>query len=172
MDKVLARFLERQCEAAMRFAAESDLLDVEALDTPAQHYLARFHCRGLVRAADGSIIEAEGFDVGIWLSDDYLMEIEPLRIATWLGPPNVFHPQIRPPFMCLGHLMLGTPLVEILTQIWSVITYRKVTVREDDALNPAACAWARHNLHRFPIDKRLLKRRAFDVKVDPLEAKP
>jgi hypothetical protein len=36
----------------------------------------------------------------------------------------------------------------------------KVTMREDDALNRAACQWARQHPERFPVDRRPLKRRA------------
>jgi hypothetical protein len=37
-------------------------------------------------------------------------------------------------------------------------------VREDDALNPDACAWTRRNAHRLPIDDRPLKRRPHDYR--------
>ena len=33
-------------------------------------------------------------------------------------------------------------------------------MREDDALNQAACQWARANLARLPVDTRPLKRRS------------
>ena len=32
-------------------------------------------------------------------------------------------------------------------------------MREDDALNREACAWARHHADRYPVDRRPLKRR-------------
>jgi hypothetical protein len=172
MDKILEKFLGQQHSEGMRLAAQSDFLDLMTLDTSAQHYVARFGCRGLVRADDGSIIEADEFHLGLWFPDDYLRAIEPLRIVTWLGPHNAFHPQVRPPFVCLGRLAVGTPLVDLLFQAWEVITYRKVTMREDDALNPAACVWARHNLARFPVDPRPLKRRAVDFTVEPIEVTP
>ena len=58
----------------------------------------------------------------------------------------------------------GTPLVDLLYQCFEIITYTKVTMREDDALNRAACGWARENQDRFPIDPRPLKRRRLRVK--------
>lgn len=171
MENILAGFLTRQRDEGMALAAHSELLDLLALDSPPQRYIARFSCKGLLRAADGTITEGDEFHVGIWLPDDYLRAIEPLRIVTWLGPHTAFHPQIRPPFICLGHLVVGTPLVEILYQAWEVITYRKVTMREDDALNREACAWARRNAQRFPIDPRPLKRRAVEFTVGPVEVR-
>jgi hypothetical protein len=169
VDTILEGFLTRQYEDAVALAAQSDLLDVVALDWPPQRYLVRFSCRGLVQGSDGSIALADDFHLGIYLPDDFLRAIDPMRIVTWLAPQNVFHPQVRPPFICLGRLVVGTSLVEILFQAWEVITCRKVTMREDDALNHAACAWARRNLDRFPVDPRPLKRRPVDFKVELVE---
>ena len=50
-------------------------------------------------------------------------------------------------------------------QLFEIITYKRVTMREDDALNPVACAWARRNTHRFPIDPRPLKRRTVEFRL-------
>jgi hypothetical protein len=169
MDRILETFLARQAEQGAALAAQSDLLEVVALGAPPQRFIARFRCKGLVREAGGAIVEAERFDLGIWMPDDYLRSIAPLRVVTWLGPANAFHPQIQPPFVCLGRLVVGTPLIDILYQAWEVITYRKLTMREDDALNPEACTWSRHNTHRFPVDPRPLKRRPLDLSVAPLE---
>ena len=107
--------------------------------------------------------------VGIGFHDGYLRAADPCRVLTWLWPRNVFHPNIsdRAPFICVGHLVPGTSLVDILYQCFEIITYHKVTMREDDALNKDACAWARQNQHRFPIDPRPLKRRSVDFHVEP-----
>jgi hypothetical protein len=82
----------------------------------------------------------------------------------------VFHPNIsdKAPFICVGKLAPNTPLVDILYQCFEIITYNKVTMREDDALNTEACVWARENQHRFPIDRRPLKRRALDLEVEQI----
>jgi hypothetical protein len=45
-------------------------------------------------------------------------------------------------------------------------------MRENNALNTEACAWARRNLHRFPVDSRPLKRRTADFSIEPLETTP
>jgi hypothetical protein len=39
-------------------------------------------------------------------------------------------------------------------------------MREDDALNKAACAWAREHQDRFPVDRRPLRRRQLELTVD------
>ena len=167
-DTVLEAFLARQYEEGMALATASDLLELEPIDgPPPQRYLARFRCKGLVRSPDGEIVETDRFEIGIWFPSDYLRWAEPWQVLTWLGPRQVFHPNIsdRLPAICVGRLVPGTPLVDLLYQCFEIITYNKVTMREDDALNHAACAWARDNRHRFPIDRRPLKRRALKLTV-------
>jgi hypothetical protein len=162
-DPVFQSFLARQYAEGMALAQASDLLDLVPLDgDPPDRYVARLACRGLVRLSNGRVAEADRFDVGIWFPSDYLRRAEPWEVLTWLGPRRVFHPNIshRLPLICVGRLAPGTWLVDLLYQCFEIITYQKVTMREDDALNPAACAWAREHQDRFPIDPRPLKWRA------------
>jgi hypothetical protein len=164
-DHVLEAFLTRQQEEGLRLAGSSDLLDLVPVDgPPAQTYRAVFHCRGLVRQPGGEVARAEHFEVGIWFPSDYLRRAEPFQVLTWLGPGHVFHPNIRAPFICIGRLPAGTPLADILYQVFEIVTYQKVTMREDDALNKEACAWARRHKDDFPIDPRPLKRRRREVR--------
>jgi hypothetical protein len=168
-DKIFEAFLKRQYEEGMALAESSDLLDLYPMGVePPNRYVAAFRCKGLVGGGDGEPIEADYFEVGIWFPSDYLRRAEPFQVLTWLGPWDVFHPNIsdKGPFICVGKLAPNTPLVDILYQCFEIITYNKVTMREDDALNAAACVWARDNQHRFPIDRRPLKRRALDLKIE------
>jgi hypothetical protein len=105
------------------------------------------------------ILEADQFEIGIWFPSDYLRRAEPAQVLTWLGPRNVFHPNIshRLPFICVGKLAPGTALVDLLYQCFEIITWQKVTMREDDALNPGACGWAREHRAGLPVDRRPLK---------------
>ncbi len=162
MDKILQGFLTRQYEDGMALAQASDLLDLipgEVEGHPPRRYLARFRCRGLVHSDAGGVTEANRFEVGFWFPPDYLRSADPSYVLTWLGPRRVFHPNVRKPFICVGHLTPGTPIVDLLYQVFEIITYQKVTMREDDALNPDACSWVRRNQDRLPIDRRPLKRR-------------
>jgi hypothetical protein len=168
-DPILRLFLERQFQEGLELDRASDLLDLlpASASTP-DRYVATFHCKGLVREAGGTVAEANRFRVGIWFPSDYLRRAEPTQILTWLEPRRVFHPNISDvvPFICIGRLSPGTRLVDILYQVFEIITYRKVTMREDDALNGAACAWARRNQDLFPIDRRPLKRRTLRLQVE------
>ena len=169
MDKILAAFLTTQHQEGLALAAASDLLElfVAPSSHPPQRYRVHFRCTGLLYAPDGHITLGNEFHVGLWFPDDYLRRPEP-QVVTWLGPREVWHPNILPPFICLGHVAPGTRLVDLLYQIFEIITYTKVTMREDDALNKEACAWARHHQDRFPVDKRPLKRRALDLHVEAI----
>ena len=71
----------------------------------------------------------------------------------------------RAPVVCVGRLSPGTELVDLLFQLFEMITWRKVTMREDDALNATACVWARSHRDRFPVDTRPLKRHAGRIRV-------
>lgn len=158
-DNEFLGFLKRQQEEGPALAQSSDILNLEPVGGPQpQHFMAEFHCRGLVRTPDGLIREAGRFGVGIFFPDDYLRRADVPTVLTWLGPLGIYHPNIRPPFICVGRLEPGTELVDIIYQIFEIIVYRKFNPREDDALNRSACAWARNNQHRFPIDARPLKR--------------
>jgi ubiquitin-protein ligase len=173
MDKILEGFLQKQFEDGMALAAQSDLLDLVPLDPPplVRHYIACFHCTGLVRAPSGEVTEANQFAVGIAFPDEYLRWVEPSQVLTWLSPREVFHPNIsnRGPFICVGRMGPGTSLVELVFQIHEIITYNKATVNELDALNVDACQWARANPDRLPVDRRPLKRRRLDFTLTPVE---
>jgi hypothetical protein len=163
MDLVFQSFLERQSEDVRALAAASDIVDVLPMGPPpAQRFMARFRCTGLVRDAHGQIVEANEFLTAIWLPDDFLRRLSPVEIVTIVHPLGVFHPNVPDglPFMCLGDLRPGTPLVDIIFQIFEILTYQNFTCREDRALSHAACQWTRNNLARLPLDRRSLKRRA------------
>ena len=172
MDKILGGFLSRQFEQGVALDAESDLLDLLPLEPPPapQHYVAYFHCTGLVRTPAGEVTEANQFAVGITFPDDYLRRADPFQVLAWLGPREIFHPNVsdRAPFICVGRIGPGTSLVDLVYQVHEIITYNKATLREDDALNHDACAWARRNQERLPIDSRPLKRRRVEFTVEPV----
>ena len=168
-DRILAAFLRKQHDEAMALAEASDLLHLAPLGRsegdPPDRYIAQFYCSGFVKGNQAPVTVADAFAVGISFPQDYLVRADPFSILTWFEPLTVFHPNIRPPFVCVGRIAPGTPLVDLLYQVFEIITYTKVTMREDDALNKEACAWARQNLHRFPVDRRPLKRRARALEV-------
>jgi hypothetical protein len=171
-DQILNAFLERQLADAVALTRASDLLDIAPIGSPAQHFLAHFSCAGLVRRSDGSIAKAHSFFVGIQFPADYLRSADPFRVLTWLGPPNVWHPNIAAgsPAICIGRVAPGTGLVELIDRCWALITWNKVTMREDDALNHAACQWARANPGCIPVDTRPLRRRP--IVIDAVDISP
>lgn len=168
-DAVFARFLQSQYNEGMALAAASDLLELEVPLFEPPSYVATFRCKGLVRQPDGAIEETNFFQAGIWFPNDYLRRADPFEILRWFGPPNVWHPNISDtmPLICPGRITPGMPLVDILYQLFEIISYGKFTPREDDCMNKACCAWARDNQQRFPIDRRPLKRRPLNLEVSP-----
>lgn len=173
MDRILESFLERQLEEGMALAADSDRVDLMPLpgSQPPSRYLVSFQCTGLVLGTGGPA-ELDGrYDLGTWFPSDYLRRANPAQVITWLAPRGIWHPNIGPTplsaahpiYVCPGHLSPGTPLVDLLYQCFEIITFNKVTMREDDALNKPACVWARAHQDRFPLDRRPLKRRELQI---------
>jgi len=164
-DPIYEAYLARQFEEGMALAQASDLLELMPSPVAPPHFIARYRCKGLIRARDGEISEADRFEVGIWFPPTYLRRADSFEVLRWFGPANVWHPNIsdKLPLICVGRLAPGTSLVDLLYQIFEIITYHKYMPREDDALNKAACAWARRNQDRFPVDRRPLKRRKLDL---------
>jgi hypothetical protein len=167
MDKVLELFLRKQLQEGLALAAESDLLELRPLgrgDGPPQHFIARFHCNGFVEI-QGRISKAALFDVGIFFPDHYLREAISFEVLTWLSPANFAHPNVRAPFICVGERFLrpGTKLVEIIYQLFAIITHNKWAAHSP--LNETAAQWARENQHLLPADSRPLKRRLISLQI-------
>ena len=168
IDPIYRGFLERQLIEGQALAAESDLLRLHVPPMSPPHFVAEFHCRGLVRGEDAVIKEADHFEVGIWFPPDYLRRADPFEVLR-MFTPNTWHPNISRelPLICIGRLMPGTSLVDILYQIFDIVTYHKYNPQENNSLNKVACAWAREHHRQFPIDRRPLKRRKLNLEARP-----
>ncbi len=154
-DAIRASWLQSQYVEAMTFARHSDVLSLAPVaGAPPYKYIAEFRCKGLCATSEGvSVIDQHL--VGILFPDQYLRRnCSPGQILTWLEPDTEFHPNISPPFCCVGHIAPGMSLLSLLHQLYQMITWQRFTAREDDALNRHACSWARRHLDRFPIDPR------------------
>lgn len=172
MDAVLDTWLRQQHAESVALNADSDVLALhpEPGEFPPRRYLARFNGATMVRER-GRVVRTQGFDVLIQFPADYLRRVpDAARIVGLLAPRNAFHPNVAPPFVCTGHLQPGTGLREIVYQVYEILTFQRFTPREDDALNPDACVWARNHMHLFPLDARALRRRAAKFTVAEMES--
>lgn len=168
-DPVLQSFLAEQYAEGRKLSAASDVLELLPLGNgvdPPDRYLAKFACKGVLRDPDGTISIRQGeFVVGIAFPSQYLRHAEPLQIVTWLGPDNFFHPNVTPPWVCIGRIPPGTGLVDLLFQTFEIITYHNWAAH--DYVHADAANWARHNQHLFPVDSRTLVRRKLSAQVKP-----
>jgi len=168
-DAIYESFMARQLEEGMALASASDILRLHVSPKAPPHFVAEYHCKGLVRDASGTVHETDRFDLGVWFPPDYLRRADPFQMLR-LFTPGVFHPNVSEelPVICIGRLTAGTSLVDILYQVYDILTYQKYNPRENDSLNRNACVWARENQGRLPLDKRPLKRRPLNLEVQPL----
>lgn len=170
-DPIKSDFDAKQFAAAAALAAESDLLSlapVPSSDPVPNRYIAEFRTIGLARNAAGEIVEHAVWAFGIWMPPNYLRGgFHPGEVVTYLGPVREpWHPQIRPPFVCLL-IRPGMPLTEILLTLHDLISWNLVSTH-DEGLNHAASQWSRHQpASRFPVDRRPLKRRTLNLNVQP-----
>ena len=160
-DPVYERFLKRQLSEGLALASQSDLFELFPQDL--DRYVAVFHCKGLVRGADGVVSEASEFHTGIWFPSDYCRHVDPYTVLTWIFPFSIWHPNVRVPLVCAGRIAPSTGLCDLIFQLYEIITYQNFATH--DALNGAAAQWARNNQHLLPVDRRPLKRRVLDLRV-------
>jgi hypothetical protein len=167
IDPVFDAFLRQQQKEAMSLSGESDLIRLFPLGEPPNRYVVHFYCKGLVQLETLEVVEANRFEIGIWFPADYLRTANPFQVITWLSPRHIFHPNIAAtaPVICIGRLTPGTGLVDLIYQVFAIVTWQKATLREDDALNRAACQWARQHPERYPVDNRPLKRRTLELRI-------
>ena len=157
-DLVRRSFLLAQEREGRELAAASDIVSIEPLgSSPHERYLVRFDARSVLADGEGPREANSVFAVGVWFPSDYHRQVAMPQVLTWLGPREFFHPNVHGPFICLGTFRPGTPLVEIVFRVWSVVSYQNYGLKSP--LNPNAAAWARRHLDRFPVDSRPLKRR-------------
>jgi ubiquitin-protein ligase len=160
-DSVYRAFLLSQYEQGQAFASTTDRLRlIPYRGDPPTHYLAEFYCTGLAKDAAGQVVKHGVWQIGVHFPEDYLRQPpEVPRILTYLGTArDPFHPNIRPPFICLS-VVTGMPLVEILCGLYDLLTWNLYST-SDEGLNHAAAQWARHqDPAQFPVDRRPLRRR-------------
>jgi hypothetical protein len=153
-DLVRDGFLRSMFEHGMAYAAQSDIFRLEpCMGDPPFAYACHFAAPCYVRRPSGEIALHEGgFTIGIAFPPDYLrLPVVPSQaVLQFIQPVEVWHPNVRWPFICIGRIAPGTDLLELVLRCYELTTFqRKANPTEWDALNPEACRWARS---RWPVE--------------------
>jgi hypothetical protein len=130
-------------------------------------YRLTFKTNGLVRR-DGRIEETNRHIVALRFLPDYLRRADRFALLALIEPHDAFHPNLAPSAICV-QVYPGEPLVEVCESLHALFSWRLRQLREDDALNPVACAWGRSNLDRLPLDTRPLFGRKRSFTLEPIE---
>lgn len=169
MDPILTRWLDRQVADAMTLNESSDVVRVRPAPGPRPQLFDVAFDGPTVVSGRAGIETVRGFGVRIRFPDDYLISVPNVaNVIALLAPRGIFHPNCKSPFICIGKLAPGTRLVEIVGQVWQILTYQRFTAREDDALDAEACAWARARVDNFPLTHASLRRGRTALVVDEL----
>jgi hypothetical protein len=169
-DRIFQNFIERQYAEGTALSDESDILDLHVSAAAPPHFVADFHCKGLIRNAAGKMEEANEFRVAIWYPPDSVRRpastFEMFRMLT----PCVWHPNVAPelPLICVGNITAGNSLVDLIHRLYEVITYQRWNPVEHDSLNRAACSWARRHQEMFPLERNALRRQRLSLQVEPV----
>jgi hypothetical protein len=161
MDQVYERFLEENWRNAKELADASDILELVPFGNPRPRaVVAQFNAACYIKTSSGIHVR-KGFTIGFRWPEHYLSVALPWEVMHFLAPAAVYHPNIRPPAICLGGgaLRPGTELRELLFRTYELVTYQRRS-NPADPLNPEACAWVRRNWPVKPADTRPLKWRA------------
>jgi hypothetical protein len=159
MDPVFQTWLKRQFEDAQAISDSSDVVKLEAESGPRvpRRYVAHFSAPTCIK--ESVVKRALGFSLLFRFPDEYLRTaVNVGQVVNVLSPSTIWHPNAHFPFICTGRVKPGTPLVVLLQRAYDILTYKKMTLDEADALNPAACAWARSNMQLFPLTRAALQR--------------
>ncbi len=149
MDKVFEVFLEGQQAEVDAFCKTSDRLtsmphSYSEGGAPTS-YIFRLQCRSPVRVKGVVQIKDRAHLIAFSMPDDYLrIPHDPGHILCLLEPSNIFHPNVMGPMICIGDIAPAASITDILVRVFEVLTCQRITMREADAFNHAACEWARH----------------------------
>ena len=119
-------------------------------------YRLAFRTRGLIRDAEGEILNVDRHVAALRFLPEYLGEANQFEMLRLVEPAHgTFHPNISPGGAICVEIYAGQPLVEICQSLHDLFRWRLRQYDERDALNQDACAWGRENIDR-PIDDRPL----------------
>ena len=168
-DPIYQGFLEAQFNSGRQLAEQSDIVEIMPMPPfPPDRYLLRFKCACLRGTSAAELTEGNQVLVGIAFPPDYLRNINAGDVVTLLDPPDLFHPNVKNSFICIGDLSPGTSLVDLAHQIYEIVSFQKKNTVH--GLNGLAIEWARNHEDRLPLDARPLRRPARNARPAGQEA--
>lgn len=167
-DDVMTDFLRNMRDEFVARCAQGGLLEYASLGLR-EPWLWRltFHTRGLARGIDGAIRPVERHVVAVRFLPDYLRHLNKFQMLALMEPRDVFHPNLKPPAICLN-LYPGMTLLEIAESLHRLFAWQVRQLAEIDAFNPDACVWGRSHLDELPTDTRRLFGRAVNFQLEEI----
>ncbi|HJT76867.1 MAG TPA: hypothetical protein VJ739_06655 [Gemmataceae bacterium] len=168
-DEVTHAFLCNSRDELLQRCRAGGLLEATDLGTNAPWlWKLVFQTRGLVREG-GEPFAVEHHVIAVRFLPDYLRRADRFEMLALMEPRSAFHPNLAPPGICV-QVRPGETLLEICESLHALLSWKLRQLAENDALNPAACAWGRAHLDELPIDRRPLFGRLLPISLEPVEA--
>lgn len=157
LDRVRRDFLMEGFTALKRNCQRGGLLEFASLGASSPWlYRLAFRTRGLTRDSDGEITPVGRHVVALRFPPDYLRHADRFAMLRLIEPASgLFHPNVSVSGAICVEIYPGQPVTEICQSLHDLFRWRLRQYDERDALNSAACAWGRENIHQ-PIDDRPL----------------
>jgi ubiquitin-protein ligase len=160
MSAPLLRRLEKEYRDLQLLREQSSMFTFSATGAPPAQYRVDLSCGGLcIVGSDAHIINAHRFDVVI--GEEFPFVAPQIK---WLSP--IFHPNIKPPYVCLGdHWYPGWSIAEMCVAICEMVQYKRFNIY--DPLQPAAAHWLRQLMEAspdaIPVDPRPVRDLDFHI---------
>lgn len=160
MPSIFQDFLDETHAAAQELAERSDVMRLQRLPLPGMGlWVASFDLPYLRQEQDGTVRFVQGpLEAAIQLGPAYLTDARPVGIVQ-VANGDLFHPNYRFPFLCVGEVRPGLGLPSVLRHVFEILSYQNYAT--DHGLNPLACRYLVDHpevLDLLPPAPRLLRR--------------
>ncbi|MFP3986314.1 ubiquitin-conjugating enzyme E2 [Streptomyces sp. E11-3] len=158
------RRLTNDYAGMLDLAERSELISFHSLGNPPTKYTVKMSCLGLAQLK-GVLMKSDEHEFDLVLGEKF-----PVLPPTVVWKTAIFHPNFKPPTVCMGDIWYpGLPLAELCLALCELVQYKSFNIY--DPLDTQAALWLWEELSRdetiVPIDPRPAVVPAFEITASP-----
>lgn len=158
------RRLHHEHEQMRQLERSSSMVSFSSAGIPPTQYAVTLSCRGLRRFGD-TVAESNIHQFDVTLSESFPL-VPP--VVVWLTP--VFHPNLKPPYVCTGDIWYpAMSIAEFVVALCELVQYKSFNIY--DPLDEEATTWLVDLLQSeaavVPIDPRPVVDLDFEIGIRP-----